>query len=466
MSRATRLLPVVAVLGLVLALGPVHAGFKEAQQNMSAGRFAEAAQELQTLIETSGEWSDGHFLLGTCYLQMRRLDQAVNEFEKAIEINPERFDYHARLALTLFTKKDYPKTIDVMNVADRLATGPAQIAYLSKYRGLSYAYLGNHSAAVANLKKAMPAKDALVASVLGTACFKTGEYPCAIENLRLATQADPKDFDLVYYLARAHLFNGRTTKNESQKKTCYRSAVTEAKKAVALKPSSIPAQKTLAKAHLGAGDLADAERLFNTLVQREPRDCTHYLDLLTTLREREKWTNVVTIASKVTGGQGPTCEQREKSIAWTHAGFAWLRQSNEGRPDTERLTNLGRSISASRKAIDLGAGGFAQENLKTAQGNLERLQANIQDEEAFQAQREAQCRECLKQFDFQQKTVAFLQETDRTDVDGDGVSDANDSCADTPPWVLVDKAGCRDTKRDKCNAMLADSWCQDLHEGE
>jgi tetratricopeptide (TPR) repeat protein len=81
------------ILGLVAIFAPASAmaGFQEAQAMMKAGQFPEAARELQALIDTSGEWPDGHYLLGTCYLQMRKFDQAVSEFEKAIELNPARW---------------------------------------------------------------------------------------------------------------------------------------------------------------------------------------------------------------------------------------------------------------------------------------------------------------------------------------------------------------------------------------
>jgi tetratricopeptide (TPR) repeat protein len=455
---------IALALALLLTAPAALADFANVQSNMKAGKWAEAAAELQELIDTSGDWPDGHYLLGTCYLQLRKYDQAVSEFDKAIELNPDRFDYHFRLALTWFTKKDYKQTINVLNKAEKLATGPAQQAALAKYRGLGYAYTGNSQAAVANLKKAQPEKDATVAGVLGKACYQTGDYPCAITNLERAATKNSKDFELHHLLGRSYLISAIKESNEARKKQFYQGAVTWAGKALALNASSREAKATLAKADLGAGLFQDAERLFLDLMRNEPRECTHYLDLITTLREMERWDGVIEMAGKVTGGSA-TCDQDEKKLAWAQAGYAWLGKEEENQPRDERRRYLNEAKAASKTAMDMGAGSFAKANYDTAVENLARMDSNIQEEQRAAAEERQQCIECLKVFDFQQKTVAFLKETKQPDADGDGIADTADDCPDTPPWTLVDNKGCTDTSpaATECNKFLAKKDCQELH---
>lgn len=456
---------IALALALLLIAPAALADFANVQTNMKSGKWAEAAAELQELIDTSGDWPDGHYLLGTCYLQLRKYDQAVSEFDKAIELNPDRFDYHFRLALTWFTKKDYQQTINVLNKAEKLATGPAQQAALAKYRGLGYAYTGNAQAAVANLKNAQPEKDADVAGVLGKACYQTGEYPCAITNLERAVAKSPQDFELNHLLGRSYLVSAIKEGNEARKKQYYQGAVKWAGKALDLKGASVEARETLAKADLGAGRFQDAEGLFLDLMKKEPNECTHYLDLITTLREMERWDGVIEMAGKVTGG-GPSCNQDEKKLAWAQAGFAWLGKEEENQPREERRRYLTEAKEASQKALDLGAGSFAKANLDTAVENLARIEANVAALNKKAEEERQQCLECLKVFDFQQKTVAFLKETKQPDADGDGIADGSDKCPDTPAWTLVDKDGCTDKTpaATECNTFLAKKDCQELHE--
>jgi lipopolysaccharide biosynthesis regulator YciM len=225
----------------------------------------------------------------------------------------------------------------------------------------------------------------------------------------------------------------------------------------------VEAEETLAKADLGAGLLDDAERLFLDLIKREPNECTHYLDLVTTLREMKRWPAVVDMAGKVTASGGPACERKEKAMGHTQAGFAWLKQDDENLPPERRRVLLNSAIEQSQKAIDMGSDGFATKNRDTARENLARMESNLDQLAMAKEQERQQCIECLKVFDFQQKTVAFLQETEQPDADSDGIADASDACPDTPPWTLVDTRGCTDPAKKECNDMLRKTWCQEEH---
>src|SRR6185436_11538987 len=109
-KAAVRRACAVALLGVAIAR-PVRADVPKALSDFKAGRYMEAAAELQALLDRSPGDAYAYFLLGHCLLRMQHPDDAEKQFKRAIEIDPTKPEYFQGLALALKTSADWQHAI-------------------------------------------------------------------------------------------------------------------------------------------------------------------------------------------------------------------------------------------------------------------------------------------------------------------------------------------------------------------
>ena len=90
-----------ATLGAALVLvAPLsaRADFETGMNYFKSGKYVEAAAEFQALVDSSPEYDYGYFILGLSFLQLGKAQDALNNFQKAIDLNGDKFEYHKGLA--------------------------------------------------------------------------------------------------------------------------------------------------------------------------------------------------------------------------------------------------------------------------------------------------------------------------------------------------------------------------------
>ena len=104
-----------------------------------AGENRRAVQECQEAIKLDPESSAPHFLLGRIYSTLRTtdqaqvLDQAIDEFERTVELEPDHTQALYDLGRLHLAKKNYQKTVEILDRFIRLQPWFPQ-AYLLKAR--------------------------------------------------------------------------------------------------------------------------------------------------------------------------------------------------------------------------------------------------------------------------------------------------------------------------------------------
>jgi len=104
-----------------------------------AGENRRAVQECQEAIKLDPESSAPHFLLGRIYSTLRTtdqaqvLDQAIDEFERTVELEPDHIQALYDLGRLHLAKKNYQKTVEILDRFIRLQPWFPQ-AYLLKAR--------------------------------------------------------------------------------------------------------------------------------------------------------------------------------------------------------------------------------------------------------------------------------------------------------------------------------------------
>jgi len=154
------------------------------------GKYDEAIAEFQRAIELDPDSSESHRNLGAAYLEQGKLDEAVASYEKAIELDPGFGEAYGDLAAAY---------IDLGKLAEAVAAGDKAIALAPEYAnahynlGLTYANQGRFEKAITEYKEAIRINpdDAITHNNLGIAYYEQGQTEEAIAEWEEAIKLDP-----------------------------------------------------------------------------------------------------------------------------------------------------------------------------------------------------------------------------------------------------------------------------------
>jgi len=156
---------------------------------------AEASEEDQAkaLMEDIPE-SDIRVNLGVAYLQLKRHQEAVEEFEKAKELNKGGYDLHRNLAQAYLGVADYDMAIEEIESAMKLKKDDP---YLYGFLGQVYANTGKEEKAVQAARDGLLYADDDLASNfyknIANIYYQTGRYEEAQRELKAALNKNWKD---------------------------------------------------------------------------------------------------------------------------------------------------------------------------------------------------------------------------------------------------------------------------------
>jgi tetratricopeptide (TPR) repeat protein len=135
-----------------------------------------------------------HAQAGAAALRENRLDAAIQEFQKVVELQPGSASGHANLGEAYFQKGRYR---DAIAEAEQALKILPNVKGADQTAGAALLVEGDPAGAVPHLEKTSDA------GLLGRAYLETGQLGSAIMTLGTALGQQPKDADLLYYLGRA-----------------------------------------------------------------------------------------------------------------------------------------------------------------------------------------------------------------------------------------------------------------------
>ncbi|MBI1791301.1 MAG: protein kinase [Acidobacteria bacterium] len=288
------------------AFGLAHAGLAEAYGEKSAGaigrQWAEKAREsgLHAIAAKAG-LAPVYVALGRALVALDRSQEAVNEFQRATELDPRNGESYARLAAAYEslgrladTEAAYQKLIKLRPnyfmshnplAAFYVRQGrykdaePAfrQVAHLAPenslgYRNLGAVYhlLGRPDEAVVMLKKSLAIKPTGAAySNLGTLYFFQGRYSDAVPLMEKAVELDPKKY--LYWGNLADAYRWAPERKASAPPT-YRKAVELAERELANNPNDAVLLASMAVYHAKLPDSVKALETISRARRMAPTD--------------------------------------------------------------------------------------------------------------------------------------------------------------------------------------------------
>lgn len=149
-----------------------------------------------------------YFWLGNSYYMNNQFEEAVDTFNRAIELNPRAEDFYTQLANSYLGLRQFEKAVQAAKRSLQIEQNNA-FAYsiLSKI----YRAMGQYDEAVEALRKAIELEPKDVDHYISLANLygAQGNYEEAINTLKKALESSPQNKKGIYYLATNYLAAGR-----------------------------------------------------------------------------------------------------------------------------------------------------------------------------------------------------------------------------------------------------------------
>jgi len=159
---------------------------------LNKGRVDEAITQLQKALQINPSYAQAHNNLGNAFLQKGQLEEAMAHYQKGLEINPNDAEAHSNLGIVLFRIGQVDKAMAEFQTA--LDINPYYFfAYYNL--GLAYSQRNQFNQAITQYQKALQINPnyAGAHNNLGTALLKEGRMEDAILQFQEAVQLNPHD---------------------------------------------------------------------------------------------------------------------------------------------------------------------------------------------------------------------------------------------------------------------------------
>jgi tetratricopeptide (TPR) repeat protein len=199
----------------------------------------------------------GHYNLGNALLQKGQVDDAVAQYQKAVEIYPNYQEAHGNLGLALFQKGQVDDAVAQYQKAVEINPNYVQAHY---NLGVALFQKGQVDDAVAQYQRAVEIDPNFAAAHidLGNAFFQKGHLEEAIAQFQKAVEINP-EAEAHYDLGNALLQKGHLDE-----------AITQCQRALEIKPNYAEAHYNLGVALAQKGQLDEAIMQFQEVLRLKP----------------------------------------------------------------------------------------------------------------------------------------------------------------------------------------------------
>jgi len=253
---------------LVRGSGVLLAALLAWNSHMYAKKFVDAETLWKYTIARNSEAWPAYNNLGAIYLKEKvRYPEALELFEKALQLNPDYFEAHYNRGLTLERLKRPREAIDEYKEAVRLASGNVDARMLLAQ---SLQVEGDRFGAIEQFRivESYAPTRADVHASMGSLLIQMGKFPEAADEFA-------ETIELYPWAASPHNDLGNALYVMGQRDR----AIAEYREALRLNPSFVEAHNNLAGALQDNGQLDGAIREFRTALQLDPASPNLHLNL-------------------------------------------------------------------------------------------------------------------------------------------------------------------------------------------
>jgi tetratricopeptide (TPR) repeat protein len=244
-----------------------------------ASKPRDAIDTLTPVLEGRTADSESLELASSAYEEAGDTARAVSTLRQAILLDPRNPNLYVDFANIAFAHQSFQVGINVVN--DGIGVQP-QAASLYVARGVLYVQLAEYDKAESDFEKAneLDPTQSLSAAAQGLAAVEANDLDRALTTVEQRLARKPDDPLLLY--VRADILAQKGVEPGTPE---FRTAVSSARKAVALRPSLAPARGVLAKLYLQAGQIPAAIEQCRKALESDPNDQTSVYRLIQGLRK-------------------------------------------------------------------------------------------------------------------------------------------------------------------------------------
>ncbi|MBV8278300.1 MAG: tetratricopeptide repeat protein [Verrucomicrobia bacterium] len=218
----------------------------------------EAVAQYQRALEINPNDAEAHYNLGLVLFRNGQLDKAIAQYQKGLEINPNYVQAHNNLGNALFQKGQLDEAVAQFQKALEI-----NLNYAEAHNNLGIALFqkGQLDEAVAQFQKALEINFnyAEAHSNLGLVLFRKGQLDEAIAQYQKALEIDPN-----YVQAHYNLGNALSQKGQLDE------AVVQFQKALEINPNFTEAHSNLGNALFEKGQLDEAVAQYQRALEINP----------------------------------------------------------------------------------------------------------------------------------------------------------------------------------------------------
>ena len=295
-----------------------------------------------TLACTTGN-DEAHYNLGIALRQKGRVDEAIAEYQEALQINPDYGDAHINLGSALLQAARLDEAIAQLQKALQIKPNYAAAHY---NLGVALRQKGRVDEAIAQLQKALQIKPGFAEAhySLGNALCQNGRMDEAIIHYQEALQINPDYADAQFNLGNALLQKGQADE-----------AVTHFQRALEINPNKAGIHLNLGLCFYRLGRMEEAISQYQTALQLEPADPAVQNDLAwilatcpqASLRNGTKAVELAQQANDLAGGKNPII------LHTLAAAFAEAGRFSEAVETAQRALHLAETQSNTKLAGQL-----------------------------------------------------------------------------------------------------------------
>jgi len=213
---------------------------------LDMGRRDEAVADFERAVEIRHDHVEAHYNLGNALLQMGRVDDAIAHFQKALEFDPGFEKAHNNLGNALLQEGRVDEAVAHFNRALEINPG---LADAQNNLGNAFAQVGRMGDAAAHYREALKIDPGYAEAFanLGAVSLKGGRADEAVGFLRSALAINPNSVRAVVNLGNAFLQMGRPD-----------DAAAQYQRAIEIDPNSAEAHNNLGFVYLSKGRIDEA----------------------------------------------------------------------------------------------------------------------------------------------------------------------------------------------------------------
>lgn len=216
-------------------------------------------------IERDPQCAAAYFERGKAYRALEKLDEAIQDYQRAVELVPDCAEYHVRLAGPYYARGDFDRVIAILSEAIRLDSR-VPLAYC--YRGAAYFRKERFAEAILDFSEAVHLNPTDATAVCNRCAVYLAqeEYDLALADANEVIRLAPNDAR--GYYSRSSAFAGKSD---------YEQVIGDATHAIELDPNLTAAYFNRGRAYADLDAIDKAIEDFDRAIELESQTAIYYI---------------------------------------------------------------------------------------------------------------------------------------------------------------------------------------------